>query len=77
LLHWDREVIERHMAHVSDEELGGSYDRATHLEQRRRMIQDWADLVDDLAAGSKPRAPAFLDEKTRPPAPRRQSKVRA
>ena len=51
LLGWDREVIERHLAHVSDEELGGSYDRTTHLEQRRRMIQAWANLLDDLAAG--------------------------
>lgn len=51
LLGWDREVIERHLAHVSDEELGGSYDRTTHLAQRRRMIQAWANLLDDLAAG--------------------------
>lgn len=49
LLGWDREVIERHLAHVSDEELGGSYDRATFLEQRRQMIQSWANLLDDLA----------------------------
>lgn len=53
LLGWDREVIERHLAHVSDEELGGSYDRATHLDQRRRMVQMWADLLDDLASGKK------------------------
>jgi integrase len=51
LLGWDREVIERHLAHVSDEELGGSYDRTTHLQQRRRMIQAWANLLDELAAG--------------------------
>lgn len=51
LLGWDREVIERHLAHVSDEELGGSYDRTTHFDQRCRMIQLWADLLDDLAAG--------------------------
>lgn len=56
LLGWDKEVIERHLAHVSDEELGGSYDRATHLAQRRAMIQVWADLLDDLAAG-KPIVP--------------------
>lgn len=48
LLGWDRDVIERHLAHVSDEELGGSYDRATFLSQRRQMIQLWADLLDDL-----------------------------
>lgn len=51
LLGWDREVIERHMAHVSDEELGDSYDRTTFLDQRRQMIQVWADLLDELAAG--------------------------
>lgn len=51
LLGWDREVIERHLAHVSDEELGGSYDRAVFLEQRRDMAQAWADLLDDLQAG--------------------------
>ena len=52
MLHWDREVIERHMAHVSDEELGASYDRATHLGERRKMIQDWANLLDELECGT-------------------------
>jgi integrase len=50
-LGWDSEVIERHLAHGSSEELGDSYDRATFLGQRREMIQCWADLLDDLAAG--------------------------
>jgi len=60
LLGWDREVIERHMAHVSDEELGDSYDRATFLDQRRQMIQLWANLLDDLAAGKPVAPPAHL-----------------
>lgn len=51
LLGCDREVIERHLAHGSGEELGSAYDRATFLNQRRKMIQSWADLLDDLAAG--------------------------
>ena len=53
-LGWDRDVIERHLAHVSDEELGGSYDRTTFLEQRREMVQLWADFLDDLANGKGP-----------------------
>jgi integrase len=53
-LGWDRDVIERHLAHVSDEELGGSYDRATFLVQRREMVQLWADFLDDLANGKEP-----------------------
>lgn len=56
LLHWDADVIERHLAHVSDEELGGSYDRATFLAKRRDMVQQWADLLDQLAAGDLPGA---------------------
>lgn len=47
-------MIERHLAHVSDEELGGSYDRATFLAQRREMVQQWADFLDDLQTGKMP-----------------------
>ena len=53
-------MIERHLAHVSDEELGGSYDRTTHLEQRRRMIQAWANLLHDLAVGKLEAVPKDL-----------------
>ncbi len=53
-LGWDPDVIERHLAHGSDEELGDSYDRATLLEQRRYMVQAWADLLDALAEGKVP-----------------------
>lgn len=47
-------MIERHLAHVSDEEMGGSYDRATFLEQRKTMVQIWADLLDSLVDGHVP-----------------------
>lgn len=53
-LGWDPDVIERHLAHVSDEELGGSYDRAVFLAQRKTMVQQWADFLDDLEAGKMP-----------------------
>lgn len=53
-LGWDPDVIERHLAHGSDEELGDSYDRATLLEQRRYMVQAWADLLDALEEGKVP-----------------------
>lgn len=36
-LNWDKEEIERHLAHASDEELGGV------------MVQRWADYLDRLA----------------------------
>lgn len=53
-LGWDSDVIERHLAHVSDEELGGSYDRTTFLVQRKTMVQQWADFLDELEAGRMP-----------------------
>lgn len=53
-LGWEPDVIERHLAHVSDEELGGSYDRATFLVQRKTMVQQWADFLDDLEARKVP-----------------------
>lgn len=53
-LGWDREVIERHLAHVSNEELGGAYDRTQFFAQRRQMVQEWADFLDELEAGKDP-----------------------
>jgi integrase len=53
-LGWDKEVIERHLAHISDEELGSSYDRTTFLSQRREMVQLWADWLDTIEAGKLP-----------------------
>lgn len=48
-LGYDREVVERHLAHGSDEELGNAYDRAQFFDQRRQMIQGWSDYLDRLA----------------------------
>lgn len=56
-LGWASDVIERHLAHVSDEELGGSYNRAVFLAQRKDMVQQWADFLDELEAGRMPAAP--------------------
>lgn len=49
-LGWERETIEKHLAHVSDEELGLAYDRTTFIAQRQKMAQEWADYLDELAA---------------------------
>lgn len=53
-LGWDREMIEKHLAHVSDEELGEAYDRTRFIEQRHEMAQAWADYLDQLADGKTP-----------------------
>lgn len=53
-LGWDSKVIERHLAHVSKEEQGASYDRATFLAQREEMVQQWADFLDALEVDKMP-----------------------
>jgi integrase len=47
-LHWNKEVIERQLAHGSDEELGGSYDRTEFHAERLLMMPAWADYLDQL-----------------------------
>lgn len=55
-LTWDKEQIERHLDHVSDEELGDTYDRTEFIEQRRKMVQAWADYLDCLRDDPTPAA---------------------
>lgn len=48
----DPEVIEAQLAHAKSGALGGAYDRAQYLEQRRRMMKEWADYIDRLRSGA-------------------------
>lgn len=48
-LGWERETIEKHLAHATEEELGPAYDRTQFIEQRHQMAQAWADYLDQLA----------------------------
>ena len=41
------DVIERQLAHVERNKTRASYNQAEYLEERRLMMQEWADLVDD------------------------------
>ena len=43
--HW----IEAQLAHASKNPLGAAYNRSTYLQDRRTMMQDWADYLDKLA----------------------------
>ncbi len=44
----DSEIIERQLAHKASGALGEAYDRTQFLDERKVMMQDWADYVDDL-----------------------------
>ena len=54
-LGWGSDVIERHLAHESKEELSASYDLATLQDQRKVMVQQWVDFLDELGAGKMPK----------------------
>lgn len=45
--------IEQQLAHAVRDPLGRAYNRATHLEGRRTMMQGWADYLDRLKAGAE------------------------
>lgn len=42
--------IEHQLAHNVKDALGRAYNRTKHLEQRRRMMQRWADYIDQIKA---------------------------
>jgi len=47
------EIIEQQLAHRVLDPLGRAYNRTTHLQERRQMMQAWADYLDELKAGGK------------------------
>lgn len=49
---YNRDWIERQLAHGDADEIRDTYNHATYLEQRRGMMQEWADSVDALCAGA-------------------------
>jgi len=50
-LRFDPQWIERQLSHRTRESLGESYDRTQFLDDRRKMIQAWADYLDGLREG--------------------------
>jgi integrase len=46
-------IIEAQLAHAVGDALGRAYNRTQYLEQRRDMLQQWADYVERLRAGGE------------------------
>ena len=42
------EIIEHQLAHTVRDTLGRAYNRTSHLAERKRMMQEWADYLDSL-----------------------------
>lgn len=49
---YNRDWIERQLAHGDNDEIRDTYNHATYLEQRRDMMQKWADSIDALCTGA-------------------------
>jgi integrase len=52
-LHVDEAVIEAQLAHAVRDSLGRAYNRTSFLEQRRQMLQAWANYLDELRTSTK------------------------
>jgi len=52
-LGWNKDVIEAQLAHSVSDSLGRAYNRTEFKEQRRKMLQAWADYLDGLRGGDK------------------------
>jgi integrase len=50
---YNRDWIERQLAHGDVDGIRDTYNHATYLEQRREMMQAWADSIDALSAGAQ------------------------
>ncbi len=51
-LHYRHEVVDRQLAHAQRNEIDSAYDRAKFLEERKKMMQEWADYLDAVEAGA-------------------------
>ena len=54
---WNRDAIERQLAHGERDTVRAAYNYAQHLPERRQMMQAWADFLDQLRTqtpGGKP-----------------------
>ncbi len=50
---WHADVIERQLAHGERNSVRASYNYAQHLEERKQMMQWWADYLDKLRSGAE------------------------
>ena len=50
---WDRDAIERQLAHAERNKVRAAYNFAEMLPERRKMMQAWADYLDQLRSGAR------------------------
>jgi integrase len=50
---WNPDAIERQLAHSEKDQVRAAYNRANYLDERRRMMQWYADYLDELKLKEK------------------------
>jgi integrase len=50
-LNIDPTIIEHQLAHKVPDTLGSAYNRTKFIQQRKAMMQSWADYLDELKLG--------------------------
>lgn len=48
-LGYRHEVVDRQLAHAHRNKVNAAYDRAQFLDERRKMMQEWADYLEEIA----------------------------
>ncbi len=74
---WDSDAIERQLAHSEENGVRAAYNYAQYLPERRKMMQVWADYLDDLRADRKVAAASSETTRRRRPHPSRVHVQRA
>jgi integrase len=49
---WPTEVVEMQLSHIDRNAVRAAYNKALYLEERKRMMQAWADYLDELKSGA-------------------------
>lgn len=49
---WDGDIIEKALAHEQRNKVRAAYHRSEYVEQRRELMQWWADRLDQLERGN-------------------------
>jgi integrase len=54
-LGYPRDHIEKQLAHKDEDEVRAAYNRAEYFDQRKKMLQDWANYLDKLKLEARER----------------------
>ena len=52
-LDYRHEIVDLQLAHAKKSRVDAAYDRTTFIKERTKMMQDWANYLDEQASGGK------------------------